>query len=67
MDSALKEFASQSKLQLIYVTDDIVAGTVAREVSGLYLPETALAQLLASSCLSYKFVNTHTVAIAPCR
>jgi hypothetical protein len=64
MDRALKEFASQSKLQLIYATDDIVAGTVAHEVSGLYLPEAALAQLLASSCLGYKFVNTHTVAIA---
>ena len=67
MDRALKEFASQSKLQLIYATDDIVDGTVAHEVSGLYLPEAALAQLLADSCLGYKFVNTHTVAIAPCR
>lgn len=67
MDRALKEFASQSKLQLIYATDDIVDGTVAQEVSWLYLPEAALEKLLAGSCLGYKFVNTHTVAIAPCR
>ena len=71
MDRALKEFASQARLQLMFATDDIAAGTLAHAVSGLYSPEAALVQMLANSCLSYKFVNTNTVSIesshAPCR
>ena len=71
MDRALKEFASQARLQLIFATDDIAAGTLAHAVSGLYSPEAALVQMLANSCLSYKFVNTNTVSIesshATCR
>jgi exoribonuclease R len=71
MDRALKEFASQAKLQLIFATDDITSGTLAHAVSGLYAPEAALMQMLANSCLSYKFVNTNTVSIeishATCR
>jgi iron complex outermembrane receptor protein/outer membrane receptor for ferric coprogen and ferric-rhodotorulic acid len=71
MDRALKEFASQARLQLIFATDDIAVGTLAHAVSGLYSPEAALVQMLANSCLSYKFVNTNTVSIesshAACR
>ena len=71
MDRALKEFASQARLQLIFASDDIASGTLAHAVSGLYLPEAALVQMLANSCLSYKFVNTNTVSIesshAACR
>lgn len=67
MDRALEDFAAQAKLQLIFVTDDIRAGVIAHEVSGFYLPEVALEQLLANSGLKYKFVNSHTVAIEPVR
>jgi len=63
MDRALKEFASQARLQLIFASDDIASGTIAHAVSGLYSPEAALVQMLANSCLSYKFVNTNTVSI----
>lgn len=71
MDRALKEFASQSRLQLIFATDDIASGTLAHAVLGTYRPEAALAQLLSESCLVYKFVNTNTVSVGashrPCR
>src|SRR5689334_6180211 len=63
MDRALEQFAWQAKLQLIFSTDDIGAGMVAKEVSGLYLPEVALNRLLANTCLGYKFVNSRTIAI----
>jgi iron complex outermembrane recepter protein len=67
MDRALKEFASQARLQLIFATDDIASGTLAQAVSGLYSPEAALMQMLAKSCLTYKFVNTNTVSIESSR
>jgi iron complex outermembrane receptor protein len=63
MDRALKEFASQARLQLIFATDDIAPDTLAPAISGLYSPEAALAKLLERSSLSYKFVNANTVWI----
>ena len=63
MESALREFANQARLQLIFATDDIAPGTVAPAVSGLYLPEAALTKLLERTSLSYKFVNANTVSI----
>src|SRR3569833_498906 len=63
MERALKDFATQSKFQLLFVTDIIPEGTMAHEVSGMYLPEVALTQLLADTCLRYKLVNQSTVAI----
>jgi hypothetical protein len=71
MDRALEEFATQSGLQMVFVSDDIASGMRAQAVSGLLSPEGALAQLLAHSCLGYRFVNKNTVAIegrrAPCQ
>jgi hypothetical protein len=67
MGRALREFAFQARLQLIFATDDIASGTLAPAISGTYLPEAALAQLLANTCLSYKFINTNTVSIEASR
>jgi len=63
MDRALKEFASQARLQLIFATGDVTADTLAPAVFGLYLPEAALAKLLEKTSLRYKFVNANTVSI----
>jgi iron complex outermembrane receptor protein len=67
MDRALKEFAVQSGLQLVFATKEISPLTLARPLSGNYSPEAALRQILAETCLVYRFVNAHTVAIEASR
>ena len=71
VDRALKAFALQAHLQLIFVTDEVLPSTSANEVIGVYAPEVALAKLLANACVRYRFVNANTVAVevlhSPCR
>lgn len=63
INQALKQFALQSRLQLIFVTSEVAAAGGAHEVIGKYAPEIALAKLLADTCLHYRFVNANTVSI----
>jgi len=60
---ALKQFASQSGIQLIYETPDITDGTRTAGLVGTFTPEKALAHLLAHTNLEYRFINSHTVSI----
>ena len=61
--SALGVFVQQSGLQVLFPADDAVKFLVARPVNGVLTADAALSQLLASSGLSYEFVNPQTVAI----
>jgi P2-related tail formation protein len=63
INQALKEFALQSHLQLIFVTDEVSRTRSAHEVIGVYAPQVALAKLLADTCIRYKFVNANTIAL----
>ena len=66
LDSALRDFARSTGLQLIYVADttrDRVVGTV--DSSGT--PGEVLGRLLAGTDLKYQFLNERTVEIAPNR
>lgn len=67
MDRALKEFAVQSGLQLVFATKEISPVVLARPVSGYLSPEAALTQMLAETCLVYRFINANTVAIEASR
>lgn len=60
---ALKQFATQSGVQLIYETPDISAGSRTSGLVGTFTPESALAYLLAHTNLAYRFINNHTVSI----
>lgn len=62
LDAALKEFASQTGLQVAYFTR-IAAGRAATPVSGQYTAEEALRTLLQSSGLSFERIDKQTVAI----
>lgn len=64
---ALKQFASQSGIQLIYETPDILDGTRTDGLVGTFTPEAALTQLLAHTNLQYRFLNGRTVAIHQAR
>lgn len=63
MRRALKEFASQSHLQLVYETGDLNSAPPAPPVTGAYTPQAALNRLLANTNLNYAFVNDKTVSI----
>jgi len=60
---ALKEFASQANLQLIYETTEVRADIQSSDVAGDFTPEAALSRLLAHTNLAYKFINERTVSI----
>jgi len=62
LDAALKEFASQSGLQIAYFTR-IAAGRKATPVSGTYTAEEALQTLLRSTGLTFERIDAQTVAI----
>ncbi|MGH8187883.1 MAG: TonB-dependent receptor domain-containing protein [Steroidobacteraceae bacterium] len=62
LDAALKEFASQTGLQVAYFTD-VAAGRTAPTLSGTYTAEEALRALLKSSGLTFEVVDAKTVAI----
>jgi outer membrane receptor protein involved in Fe transport len=62
LSGALAEFARQTGLQLVYVSD-VAKGRTSREVRAGTLPAQALTELLAGTGLSYTFVNDRTVRI----
>jgi iron complex outermembrane recepter protein len=60
--SALNALAAQSKLRIIFNTED-AAGLRAPRVNGAYTPQDALTLLLGTSNLKYEFVDSRTVEI----
>ena len=62
LDAALKQFASQSRIQLIYDAP-LVEGRRSPGLTGSYRPEEALRQLLHGQGLSWEFVDDATVVI----
>ncbi len=62
LDAALRIFALQTGLQLVYVTD-VTRGLNTRGCSAAATPADALTQLLAGTGLSFDFINEHTVQI----
>lgn len=63
IDGALRQFASQANLQLIYETTEVSPEIRSPHVSGALTPEAALDRLLAETNLGYKFINNRTVSI----
>jgi hypothetical protein len=62
---ALKEFSSQSGLQVLLRVDNIsVDGVLAGKVDGRLTAQAALSQLLRNTGLTYEFVNDRTVRIS---
>lgn len=62
LSDALKEFASQSGLQVVYFAK-IAANQSATPVSGAFSAEDALDKLLAPSNLTYERIDAKTIAI----
>jgi iron complex outermembrane receptor protein len=62
LSGALMAFGAQSGLQ-VTVDSRIVAGRASPAISGEMTPETALAQLLSGSGISWRFIGTDTVAL----
>jgi iron complex outermembrane receptor protein len=63
VSEALKQFASQAGVQLVYETRDIDPATQASRLAGSFTPEAALTRLLAHTNLEYRFINSRTVSI----
>src|ERR1700730_4049373 len=63
IEGALKEFASQANLQLVYETAEVSPNIRSSHVAGAFTPEVALSRLLAHTNLDYKFINDRTVSI----
>src|SRR5579859_3811330 len=60
---ALRAFASQANLQLIYESTKVNSNIRSSNVEGAFTPEAALSRLLAHTNLDYKIVNSKTVSI----
>src|SRR5579872_1424332 len=60
---ALKEFASQAHLQLIYETTEVGSSIRSPIVAGEFTPEDALIRILAHTNLDYKIINNRTISI----
>src|SRR5687768_12718974 len=65
VDHALKEFAAQSGMQVLFHVEgtQIPAGLKSGPVHGRYTAEAALEKLLANTGLRYEFINERTVTI----
>jgi outer membrane receptor protein involved in Fe transport len=63
IEGALREFASQANLQLVYETAEVSPNIQSSHVIGAFTPEAALSRLLAHTNLDYKFINDRTVSI----
>src|ERR1700732_1477317 len=63
IEGALREFASQANLQLVYETAEVSPNIQSSHVAGAFTPEAALSRLLAHTNLDYKFINDRTVSI----
>lgn len=64
LTSALKDFAEQSGLQLVYLAQ-LTDGIESKGAAPDGTPEETLDQLLADTGLRYEFVNARTVSIEP--
>ena len=60
---ALRVFAEQTQLQVVYRSEQIDAGAISTAVAGTYPAEEALARLLGSSDLRAVRINARTLAI----
>jgi hypothetical protein len=63
LSEALKQFATQTGLQLVYHTEQVSPRLIAPPISGAYTSEAALTRLLAHSDLRYYHINDKTIAI----
>jgi outer-membrane receptor for ferric coprogen and ferric-rhodotorulic acid len=63
LDTALKDFASQTGLQIAAMSDAIDESVLVGPVRGDFSATTALNSLLGPKCLTYKFVNSRTIAV----
>ena len=63
LDSALKDFARQTGLQIARFTDDVNGSATVGPVAGSLTPEEALTTLLSASELTYKVLNERTIAV----
>ena len=61
---ALQNLAKERSFQLVYVSEEVDALST-RGAVGQFTPEEALAQLLAGTGLTFKYLNDHTVTILP--
>ncbi len=62
LDAALRAFAQQTELQLIYLTD-LTRGLNTAGCGAVTSPADALAQLLTGTGLTFVFVNERTIQI----
>jgi len=60
----LNEFSRQAGLQLLF-DFSVVRGRTTHAVKGAYEPSDALRRMLASTGLTFDFVNAHTLAVTP--
>jgi iron complex outermembrane receptor protein len=67
LDTALKEFAQQTGLQVARFSDTVDGSARVGPVTGEFSAEQALDSLLIPSGLGYKRVNDRTIAIVPLR
>src|ERR1700736_816470 len=65
LDTALKDFAQQTGLQVGRFSDTVDGSAMVGPVTGELSVEQALMSLLVPSGLSYKKVNERTIAIVP--
>src|ERR1700736_413741 len=65
LDTALKDFARQTGLQIGRFSDTVDGSAIVGPVTGELSAEQALKSLLVPSGLSYKMVNARTIAIVP--
>lgn len=64
LDSVLRRFAAQHKLQLVY-SADLVRGKRSSGLSGIYSQDAALRQLLSGSGLQAQSLNAKTIVLKP--
>ena len=67
LESALREFAAQSGVQLLFSSEGAAMGQPAPAITGFHAPREALDHLLADTGLKYEYVNSRTVAISEIR
>lgn len=65
LDSALRDFATQTGLQVARFSDTINGSALVGPISGKLSADEALHTLLLDLGLSYKMVNDRTIAIVP--
>jgi hypothetical protein len=63
ISDALNEFARQSGLQVFFLASEQSRQLVSTAISGTFEPDVALARLLSSTGLSYKYLDARSVAI----